>query len=74
MRSIPVLLLIDQIIPFTALAKGASEFTVEELTDHVQTNIIVTEKMTGVKFKVDRNENRISVEGIGFKSESWTDR
>ncbi len=60
----------DQIIPIAALAKGTTELSVEEFTDHVQANILVTEKMIGVKFKVDRNQNRIAVEGIGFKNQT----
>jgi RNA 3'-terminal phosphate cyclase (ATP) len=59
----------DQIIPIAALAKGPTELLVEEFTDHVQANILVTEKMIGVKFKVDRNRNRIAVEGIGFRNQ-----
>jgi RNA 3'-terminal phosphate cyclase (ATP) len=60
----------DQIIPIAALAKGPTELSVEEFTDHVEGNILVTEKMIGVKFKVDRNRNRIAVEGIGFKNKN----
>ena len=59
----------DQIIPIAALAKGPTELSVEEFTDHVQANILVTEKMIGVKFKVDRNRNRIAVEWIAFKNQ-----
>ena len=57
----------DQIIPFMALAKGRSEITVEDFTEHVRTNILVTEKILGVKFAVDKKENKIVVEGIGHK-------
>jgi RNA 3'-terminal phosphate cyclase (ATP) len=56
----------DQIIPFLALAKGKSEVTVEEITNHVMANILVTQKILGVEFKVDEKERRISVEGMGF--------
>ncbi len=57
----------DQIIPFIALAKGRSEITVEDFTDHVRTNILVTEKILGVEFEVDEKERKIAVEGIGYK-------
>jgi len=57
----------DQIIPFIALAKGRSEITVEDYTDHVRTNILVTEKILGVEFEVDEKERKIAVEGIGYK-------
>lgn len=59
----------DQIIPFAALAKGRSEFTVEDFTDHVVTNMAVTESILGVSFEVDRDERRISVEGMGYSME-----
>lgn len=57
----------DQIIPFMGLARGTSEVTVEEVTEHVLTNIAVTEKMLGVEFVIDKNEGRISVDGIGHE-------
>jgi len=57
----------DQIIPFIALAKGRSEITVEDFTDHVRTNILVTEKILGVEFEVDEKGRKIAVEGIGYK-------
>ncbi len=56
----------DQIIPFAALADGRSEFTVEDFTDHVITNIAVTERILGVSFEVDKDDKRISVKGIGY--------
>ena len=56
----------DQIIPFIALAKGRSEITVEEITEHVRSNILVTEKILGVEFMVDEKERKIAVEGICF--------
>jgi RNA 3'-phosphate cyclase len=57
----------DQIIPFIALAKGRSEITVEDLTEHVRSNILVTEKFLGVKFEIDEKKRKIAVEGIGYK-------
>lgn len=57
----------DQIIPFLALAKGKSEITVEEFTEHMLTNIRVCEQILGVNFDLNREEKKISVEGIGFK-------
>jgi len=57
----------DQIIPFIALANGRSEITVEDITEHVRSNILVTEKILGVKFEVDEKERKIAVKGIGFK-------
>jgi len=40
----------DQIIPYMALA-GNSQVKTAELTEHILTNIYVTEKITGSKFK-----------------------
>lgn len=57
----------DQIIPFIALAKGRSEITVEEITEHVRSNIFVTEKILDVDFEIYEKENKIAVEGIGYK-------
>ncbi len=57
----------DQIIPFIALADGKSEIFVEEITEHCRTNIVVCEKILGVKFDVDENTRKISVNGVGLK-------
>jgi len=57
----------DQIIPYIALAKGRSEITVEDLNDHVMTNIFATEKILDVEFEVDEKERKIAVEGIGYR-------
>lgn len=57
----------DQVIPFIALAEGKSEVTVEKFTEHVETNLRVTEQILGVKFEVNKYEKKISVEGIGLK-------
>jgi len=42
----------DQILPFMALAKGASSFHCHELSNHAKTNIWVIEKFVERKFKV----------------------
>ncbi len=57
----------DQIIPFITLAEGKSEITVEKFTEHVETNLRVTEQILGVKFEVNKYDRKISVQGIGFK-------
>jgi RNA 3'-terminal phosphate cyclase len=56
----------DQIIPFLALAYGESEVSIEEFTEHVNTNMIVCEKLLGVKF--EKENKKIKVNGIGFES------
>jgi len=57
----------DQIIPFLALAEGKSVIKVEEITQHCITNIYVCEQLLKCKFKVDKLNKRIEVEGIGLK-------
>lgn len=58
---------IDQIIPFMALADGKSTVTAK-LTKHAKTNISITEKFLGVKFKITQENqiSKISVKGRGF--------
>ncbi len=61
--------LTDQLIPYLALAEGASEFTSAELTSHTLTNIALVEQILGVKFEVQGERGRpgrIRVEGLGF--------
>ena len=54
----------DQILIFAALAEGTSEFTIEEFTEHVNTNILTCEKLLNVKF--EKEGNKIRVKGIDF--------
>lgn len=55
----------DQILIFASLANGNSEFIVEEFTDHVETNMLVCEKLIGAKF--EKEGKKVKVYGIGFK-------
>lgn len=57
----------DMIIPYLALAKGYSKVVVPKFTDHLITNIALTEQILDVKFEVDEANKIISVQGIGFK-------
>jgi RNA 3'-phosphate cyclase len=54
----------DQILIFAALARGSSEFTIEEFTDHVNTNMITCERLLNVRFV--KEGNKVKVDGIGF--------
>jgi RNA 3'-terminal phosphate cyclase (ATP) len=59
----------DQIIPYMALANGRSTIKIRELTDHLKTNIYITEKILGNKFDIAEDEHYIiSTKGLGFKS------
>ena len=50
--------LADQLIPYMGLARGGS-FTVGEVSGHAKTNIWVVEQFLGVKFGVERMEDRL---------------
>lgn len=61
--------LTDQLIPYMAMAEGKSEITSAELTLHALTNIELVEKILGVKFDVEGQQEqpgKISVEGLGL--------
>ena len=58
--------LADQLILFAALAAGRTEYLIPRITDHVEANLWLVEKILGAKVKLQ--ENRIQLEGIGFKS------
>jgi RNA 3'-phosphate cyclase len=58
----------DQVIPYLALAEGASRVRVAKVTNHMTTNIYVVEKILGLKFKIEEG-NLISVKGIGLRNE-----
>jgi RNA 3'-phosphate cyclase len=47
--------LADQILPYLALAKGKSQVTVSEITNHCKTNIWVIEKFLDGKFEIKGN-------------------
>ncbi len=51
-------------ILFAALARGQSRYIVPSLTDHMESNLWLVEKILGVKTEV--KENLISIDGIGF--------
>ncbi len=59
----------DMLIPYIALADGYSRIGIAKLTLHTITNIHITEKILGVKFKVEGKENEpgiVEVQGLGF--------
>jgi RNA 3'-phosphate cyclase len=62
--------LADQLIPYMTIAGGRSEIMCSKLTLHTVTNIILMEKIAGVKFEIEGELNqpaRIAVQGIGFR-------
>jgi RNA 3'-terminal phosphate cyclase (ATP) len=54
--------LADMLVPYVALAKGTSTFTVREITDHIDTNIWLVEKILGTKFQVTKVGNIYEIE------------
>lgn len=61
----------DQLIILMALAKGTSTLRIGTPTLHTRTAMYFTEKMTGVDFSMEKQEDGshiISVEGIGFSN------
>jgi len=46
--------LADMLVPYIGLAQGESTYTARELTDHLDTNIWLTEKILGSEFRVER--------------------
>jgi len=46
--------LADMLVPYVALADGASTYITRKLTDHLDTNIWLTEKILGVKFQINK--------------------
>ena len=54
----------DQLILFAGLASGRSRYIVPCLTDHIESNLWLVEKILGARTEL--KENLISIDGIGF--------
>jgi len=54
--------LADMLVPYVALADGTSSYLTREMTDHLDTNIWLVEKILGVKFQVARVKNLYRIE------------
>ncbi|NIR87200.1 RNA 3'-terminal phosphate cyclase [Candidatus Bathyarchaeota archaeon] len=57
--------LADMLIPYIALADGNSVYLARSMTEHLDTNIWLTQKILGVKFQVKRVNNLYRIEKIG---------
>lgn len=56
----------DMLIPYVALAKGSSMYLVRKVSDHLETNIWLAEKLLGVKFNVKKIDGGLyKVEKVG---------
>jgi RNA 3'-terminal phosphate cyclase (ATP) len=54
--------LADMLIPYMALAKGRSAFLTSKISEHIDSNIWLMEKMLSVKFSVQRVNNLYRIE------------
>ncbi|UCC58590.1 MAG: RNA 3'-terminal phosphate cyclase [Candidatus Bathyarchaeum sp.] len=54
--------LADMLVPYVALADGTSSYLTREMTDHLDTNIWLVEKILGVKFQVSKVRNLYRIE------------
>jgi RNA 3'-terminal phosphate cyclase (ATP) len=53
----------DQLIPFCAAACGSSEYVIPSLTEHVETNLWLVDKILGARTRLDGRH--LWVEGVG---------
>ncbi len=57
--------LADMLVPYVALADGNSVYLTRSMTEHLDTNLWLTQKILGVKFQVTRVDNLYRVEKAG---------
>jgi RNA 3'-terminal phosphate cyclase (ATP) len=54
----------DMLVPYIGLADGASAYLVREITDHIESNIWLTEKILGAKFQLIKSANGFLVQKL----------
>jgi RNA 3'-terminal phosphate cyclase (ATP) len=54
--------LADMLVPYIALAKGTSKYTTRKITDHIDTNLWLVEKILGTKIHVTKVGNVYEIE------------
>ncbi len=57
--------LADMLVPYMAFAEGSSVFLTRQVTEHLETNIWLTEKMLGTQFTVTKQHGLWMVEKRG---------
>lgn len=57
--------LADMLVPYVALAKGESTYFVRTVSEHLQTNVWLMEKMLNVKFAISKADRLWKVEKTG---------
>ena len=54
----------DMLVPYIGLADGSSAYLVRKITDHIETNLWLTEKILGTKMQVTETSNGSLVQKI----------
>jgi RNA 3'-terminal phosphate cyclase (ATP) len=54
--------LADMLVPYMALAEGTSTFLTRKVTDHLETNVWLVEKMLKVQFNIQKKNNLFKIE------------
>ena len=54
--------LADMLIPYMALAEGASTFLARKVSNHLETNVWLAQKMLKVRFKIQKTNNLFRIE------------
>ena len=54
--------LADMLIPYVALAEGASTFLTRAVSDHLEANVWLAEKMLNVRFNIQKRNNLFRIE------------
>ncbi len=56
--------LADMLVPYVALAEGNSVYLTRAMTDHLETNIWLTQEILGIKFQVTKKGNLFCIEKL----------
>jgi RNA 3'-terminal phosphate cyclase (ATP) len=56
--------LADMLIPYMALAEGASTYLTREVSEHIEANIWLAEKMLGAKFNIKKTDTLYKIEKL----------
>ncbi len=54
--------LADMLIPYVALAEDISAFSARRISDHLETNMWLVEKMLGTRFKIKKTDSLYRIE------------
>jgi RNA 3'-terminal phosphate cyclase (ATP) len=57
--------LADMLVPYVALAEGDSVYLTRSMTEHLETNIWLTQRILGTEFKVKKTEGLFRIECYG---------